>query len=280
MRYLVAVVCVALMAVVGANAELMYGIANQGTPTHTLITFDSANPAGWVTVGPTGLSGVTGLDFAGVGGGLYCYDSMGSATTGLHSVNPGTGAATVVGTLSGVGLDDLAWRNTDGVMYGINSNTLYTVNLTTGAVAFYGTITGYTGGVEVGLATDSYGDFYAHDLASDIVYKVNGTTLAATVLHNTTRDCNYSQGLFVDWSRNNDGYHGLLSTEFASYYDELWGFSIAGGGDFEIGNFTPDGTFPTVECADLTMVPIPEPGVISLAGMLLGLGGIVWLRRK
>lgn len=277
MRKLVLMVAVMAMVATTANAELMYGIANQGTPSHTLITFDSANPAAWGTVGPTGLAGVTGLDYAGVGGGLYCYNGMSDTLPhGLYSVNPATGAATLVGAPSTQDVQDLAWRDTDGVMYGINATTLYTLNLTTGAVNFHGTITGYTGGLEVGLAADSNGDFYAHDIGSDIVYHVNGTTLAATVLYNTTRGCNYSQGLFVDWSRNNDGYHGLLSPDTGGYYDELWGFSIAGGGDWEIGNFTPDGTFPTVECADLTMVPIPEPTSV----LLLGLGGLVLLRRR
>src|SRR5262245_32975002 len=191
MRRFVVSLSVSLLLVASAQAVEIFAVNNLGgSPAGsdgTLIRFDSADPAGWTTIGSLnqGTFGMGGLDFDGAGN-LYCYASYvaasGAAASGLYSVNTTTGAATLIGN-SGQSLQDLAWNPTDNSMYGVNSTanvaTLYRVNLTNGATQAVGPFTGLPAtNLEVGLACDSTGHFFVHDLASDRIF--TGTGLAMT----------------------------------------------------------------------------------------------------
>jgi MYXO-CTERM domain-containing protein len=251
---------------------------------NALVSFDSSNPAGYSTIGMTGQvnQGFTGLDFDGSGNlwGYVGYASTGVAATGLYSVNVATGAATVQGTLSGQALQDLAWNPVTNQMYGINTvsnvTTLYSVNLATGATTAVGTFSGLPlTNLEVGLACDSAGNFYLHDVASDDIF-VTTVGLNVTQLYNLPIDTNFSQGMTIDWSNGNQGYHAAIGST-PSFFSSLYTFNTAGSSYSLVGHFgTAPGTFPTFEGGDLAIAPIPTPGALAL----LSLAGLASSRRR
>ena len=284
MRTLLTAATVLVLAA-SASATTLYapnGLARPLDGPDTLIMFDSANPAGFTTIGSMNVPniGFGGMDFD-RGGNLWAYASFykstGGAAGGLYRVNMATGAATPQGTLSPQSLQDLAFNPTNDTMYGINTQgtvtKLYTVNLTSGAVAAVGTFTGLPAVQHsMGLAIDSSGDFYVQDLESDRIY--TGAGLALTQLYQLPQDCNFSQGMTIDWSRDNRGYHGAVGYgNYPHYFSQLNTFAIDGsnyalGPDF--GPELPDG-LPPVEPGDLAIMPVPEPAAFLLLtlGMLL-----------
>lgn len=68
------------------------------TPTNTLVNFDSDNPSVTTSVGVTGLGdgNLLGIDYRPANGLLYGLTD----TDGIYTINPGTGAASRVSTLS------------------------------------------------------------------------------------------------------------------------------------------------------------------------------------
>jgi uncharacterized repeat protein (TIGR01451 family) len=98
-----------------------------------------------------------------VSGVLYAVDTN---TTNLYTINQNTGAATVVGALSGVPTNlggDIGF-GPDGVLYMVAGTTIYTVPLTGGPVTSLGTISGMAGGVSVvGMTFDFNGNMLVED---------------------------------------------------------------------------------------------------------------------
>lgn len=250
-----------------------------------LVCFDSANPAAFTIIGSLNVPqiGFGGMEFDGDGN-LWAYASYnkvtGGAASGLYRVNLTTGAATLQGTPSNQSLDDLAYNPVDRQMYGIRSQTsatrLYRINLTTGATTLVGTFTGLPAVQRaVGLAIDSTGHFYVHDVGVDKIYK--GAGLALTELYSLPQDTGYSQGLAVDWSRDNLGYHGAVGQgEFPDYFSQVNTFA-GDGSAYTLGpTFGPneyyDGYgFPLVQPGDLAIQPVPEP----LSLLLLAVGALL-----
>lgn len=283
------VLCAAssLLLAAGANAAVIYGVNNLNAGAggnDSLIRFDSSNPAGWTTVGSFNQPGLGfgGLDFSGSGS-LYAYASYvaatGGAASGLYSVNPNTGAASLVGN-SGQTLQDLAWNPVTNTMYGVNSlnnvTSLYSVNLTNGATALVGNFTGLPATtLEVGLACDSAGNFFVHDIASDRIFRGAGLALTASIA--LSRDTNFSQGMTIDWSRDNAGYHAAIGNNPA-LFSHLYTFDTGLSFWNDLGTFgVADGTFPTVEGGDLAILPVPAP---STAVCLAAVGGLLARRRR
>ncbi len=279
-----------LVAGSAAQAATVYatnGLARPLAGADDLIRFDSSNPAGYVTVGSMNVSniGFGGLDFD-RGGNLWAYASFykntGGAASGLYRVNATTGAATAVGsTLQS--LQDIAFNPVDNQMYGINSQNnvskLYRINLGTGVVSNVGTFTGLPAAQHVmSFAIDSSGAFYVHELNEDKIYKGSGLSLAP--LYTLPQDTNFSQGMTIDWSNGDTGYHAAVGYgEYPHYFSQVNTFTTNGsgytlGGDFgaELG----DG-LPQVECGDLAIAPVPAPG---LAALLLGATPALARRRR
>ncbi len=260
-------------ALAGPTAYAPDGLYTSSKTQDDLIMFDVDNPSDYVIVGPMGVDdiGFGGMDFDDEGN-LYAYASFfrttGGAASGLYSVNTDTGQATPIG-FSLQTLEDLAFNPADGQMYGIRSqitNTkLYRVNLQTGSVTEVGEFTGLP---EIqrgmGFAIDSAGDYYLHDMLEDKVYKA-GADLAFTELYLIPQDTNFSQGMTIDWSRDDQGYHAATGQGvFPNYFTNLNLFSTDGSSYVVGQTFGPqidggDGFFyPPVECGDVAIVPGPS----------------------
>lgn len=269
-----------------AGAAIIYAPNNLARPTtgpDVLIRFDSSNPAGYAVVGSMGVPniGFGGMDFD-ADGNLWAYASFykntGGAAAGLYRVDINTGQATLQGTASLQSLQDIAYNPVDNRMYGINTqgvvSRLYTINMTTGATSLVGAFTGLPADQHtMSFAIDSAGYYYVHCLTSDKIYK--GNTLALSELYTLPADTNFSQGMTIDWSRDDMGYHAAVGYgEYPHYFSRLNTFTTDGSGYFEGPDFgpeLPDG-MPPVECGDLAIMPIPEPGsllLLALAAVLL-----------
>lgn len=234
-----------------------------------LIRFDVDDPAGYTIVGSMGVPniGFGGMDFD-RDGNLYAYASFfkttGGAASGLYRVNMDTGQATPIGN-SPQSLEDLAYNPADDTMYGIRSQgnvtRLYRVNLTTGQVTQVGPLVSDPPIMRsLGLAFDSEGSIYVHDAEYDMIFKGTGLNLAP--LHQIPQDTVFSQGMTIDWSRGDVGYHGAVGQgEFPNYFCQLNTFG-AGAGTYVLGlTFGPnvsigDGySYPPVQPGDIAVVP-------------------------
>ncbi|MBK7406022.1 MAG: hypothetical protein IPJ41_15765 [Phycisphaerales bacterium] len=279
------VLCATCSLAASAHASIIYatnGIARPLDGADTLIRFDSSDPAGYTTIGSTGVAGIGfgGLDFDASGhlwGYASFYKSTGGAAGGLYSIDPATGLATVQGHLSSQSLQDLAFNPVDGHMYGINTqgnvSKLYNVDLSSGAVTAVGTLTGLPASHHtMSFAIDSHGDLYVHDLDGDKIYKGSGLDLAE--LYALPQDTNFSQGMTIDWSRDDRGYHAAVGYGvYPHYFSQLNSFAADGSGYVlgqAFGDELPDG-LPPIEAGDLAIMPVPAPATLLpvLAASLL-----------
>ena len=257
-------------ALAGPTAYATNGLFSTLADQDDLIMFDVDNPAGDVVIGQTGLPniGFGGLDFDAKGDLIACasfYRSTGGAASGIYRIDINTGAATPIGfTLQT--LEDLAFNPVDGEMYGIRSqitNTkLFHVNTDTGAVTEVGEFTGlpeFQRGM--GFAIDSNGVYYLHDMLEDKIYTA-GADLVMTELYSLPQDTGFSQGMTIDWSRGDQGYHAATGQgEFPNYFTTLNLFSTDGS-SYTVGQTFGDQIdggdnffYPPVECNDIAIVP-------------------------
>jgi hypothetical protein len=285
--------CLVLVIASHVNAVTIY--APNGLPRpypfdgpDTLIRFDSSNPAGFTTVGSMNVPniGFGGMDFD-RDGNLWAYASFfkstGGAAGGLYKVDINTGAATPVGNAT-QSLEDMAFDPADNTMYGIhtqnNVTRLYTINLTSGAVASVGILGGLPASQHtMGLAIDSTGNFYVHDLNVDKIFKGSSTTVSE--LYALSQDTNFSQGMTIDWSRGDVGYQAAVGYGvYPNYFSELNTFAVDGS-NYTLGaEFGPDDLingvgYPQAEPGDLAIAPVPEPASATM--LLAGVMGMVSL---
>lgn len=218
--FLAVAICAAIfVGVCNAQVEI-FGINNlPAGDTNELVVFDSSNPAGFATIGSTGVvGGFTGLDFAGVNRALYGYVGF-DGDLGLYEINMNTGAATAVGSVGGnnAALSDLSWNPVANAMFGVDvGGNLYEVDLNTGAQTNLGVIAGLpAGSLDVGLAHDSNGNLFVQDIGSDGIY--SGTQAGVSLLHDIPVDTNFSQGITIDWSRDDTGYLAAIGNNPAFF---------------------------------------------------------------
>ena len=238
-----------------------------------LIRFDTDDPNNFEIIGSMGVANIVfgGMDFD-ADGNLWAYASIykdtGGAASGLYSVNISTGQATLIGN-SYIPLDDLAFNPTDGVMYGVRSQgsemRLYSVSLATGMTTHIGNFTGMSDPPRaIGFAIDSTGNFYIHDNYADIIYKSDG--MAMTELYVLTQDTAYSQGMTIDWSRDDMGYHAAVGQGvYPDYFSQINTFAIDGssyvlGPSFGPNEYYSGSVFgyPPVEAGDIAIVPAEQ----------------------
>ncbi len=272
-----------LTALVATAAHAQTFVAANGIGPQNinrLSTFTAANPAGWSTIGPMASDSrlFTGLDFAGVGGGLYAW-AVGGVGLGLYSVNQTTGAATRIGG-SATNIQDLSWNPVTGQMVGVQSSSttspieLVNIDLATGATTSIGVVSGISGGLALGLGHDAAGNAYIQDIAGDRVHKLNGLASVGSI--SLGRDTNFSQGMTLDWSGNGKAYVAAIGN-VGGFFSELLELDFGTMTSTSLGNFgTATGTFPTFEGNDIAINPVPEPATMTA----LGLGLAALLRRK
>jgi hypothetical protein len=268
-------------ALAGSTADVViYAINHQGNfPDFgdTLIRFSADDTEGYETIGATGLPsiGMGGLEFDGDGNlwGYATFNNFGGAASGLYSMNMMTGQATAQGTLSSQTLNDLAWNPVNQTMYGVYSQgfatgRLYTINLQTGAVSVVGPFNGLDAQNNlIGIGIDSLGTIYLYDNMNNKIY-VSDENLNLTLLYDSSvtqcEGCELavgSQGIGVDWSRDDLGYHGAAGQGmFPNYYGNLNTFALDGSGYVWGPDFGPNlGTGPQfppqVQAGDVAIVP-------------------------
>jgi hypothetical protein len=281
-----------LLLAPGASGTTMYAVNHLGSypdsaGPDTLVMFDTNHPADYVTIGAMDVPnvGFGGLDFD-ADGNLWTYATFnkvtGGAKSGLYRVDPTTGLTTPQGSLSSQTLTDLAFNPSDGMMYGVFSqgyaNThLFTVDLDTGDVTNVGTFTGFEDQHNiVGLAIDSDGTFFLHDNINNRMYAADG--LVASELYAFDVVAVGSQGMTIDWSRGDIGYHATIGQgDFPNYFNNLNTFAPDGSSYVWGPDWGPnysDG-LPQVQPGDVAIAPIPAPG-----GMVGFIALAAWHRRR
>lgn len=271
-----------------AQAFATNHLSGNSDDSDALIMFDPSDPSGYTTVGSMGVPniGFSGLDFD-ANGNLWAYasyyKSTGGAASGLYSVDPSTGQATAVGQ-SFQSLQDLAYNPANGKMYGVNTQQasitrLYEVDLATGATTQVGEVSGLPGQHYIqGLGIDSQGNFFLHDVANDVIFRGDGSSFSS--MYELDIVTVSSQGLGIDWSRDDTGYHTLVGQgEFPNYVSTVNSFAVDGSGYFEGDAFGPndEGGFPPVQAGDIAIMPIPAPGGAAIVALA---GGVALRRRR
>jgi hypothetical protein len=186
-RIVLTVLGIAAVTTTALHAQTLYVATGSKGAAGVLYSVNPAtaafNAVGAITTG-AGAIGLTGMAFNPLNGILYGITGLESPTSprSLVTINSGTGAATVIGTLTSsfgtTGLSDISFRS-DGTLFGISPGTLYTINLGTAALTSIGS-TGENppGG---GLAFNPAGTLYSAGSAVGTVDTLNTTTGARTV---------------------------------------------------------------------------------------------------
>ncbi|MEX0703295.1 MAG: PEP-CTERM sorting domain-containing protein [Planctomycetales bacterium] len=141
------------------------------------------------------------------------YGVAGHSGTGLYTIDPTTGAASLVGSHGVTDLFGLAFDSKNNVLYGTqisSTGQLYQLNTTTGAATAVGPLSGALG--IGGLAYDALRDMLVgwYDFGGDL-YAIDRTTGAATLL--------------VDGPAARDG--GLA---YDADRDVIWGVDLTNSG--------------------------------------------------
>jgi len=254
----------ALLWGLSARADAVYVTGNGGTG---LFVVNSSTGAG-TFIGNFGFKGVLTDSFDSKGN-LYVIIKGGSTASQLATVNLLTGAATPIGSATGIaGLVAMEFAP-DGTLYAasLGTNDLYSVNLTTGAV----TVIGGLGFTEVmDLAWDPFNDtMYA--IASSgapgtgsFLYSLNlGTGAGTLVTTITANDC--LMGLTIDSADQ------FLSMDQCDSNSPLFQIDPANGALTNLGN---TGIGASMGAATQT----PEPATVLLLGS--GLLALAFFGRK
>ncbi len=241
-------------------------------PHRPLITIDTNTGVG-STVGPLGISNVSGLAFDRNSNTLY---GVATFLDQLLSINTITGDATVIGHLGGGhNAHELAFDSNTNTLYGVGSTNsqLLKINTSTGAATVIGSFgIGFVGG----LAFDANSNtLYGSDpVGTDQLLTIDTNTGAATTVGSF--GYGFVGGLAFD-SNSNTLYGVDRSNPFGQLVtiNTSTGAATAVGGSVGVSN-----VFGLAFAPDSDPSPVPEP--CSLA--LLGIGGLTLLgfrrRRK
>ncbi|MGB7748529.1 MAG: MBG domain-containing protein, partial [Verrucomicrobiia bacterium] len=160
-----------------AQSNVVYAVEyNQSTNLFGTIDLLSGN---FTKIASFGSMLINDIAYCPTNGTLYGI----SNTTALVTFNTTNGAITRIGSLSVSGIESLAFRYSDGALFGATSSKLYTVNPANGTatlVGNYGSPTNLgTTGQNIRFAQD--GNLYVSNTSTNTdVYRINTTNGAAT----------------------------------------------------------------------------------------------------
>lgn len=242
-----------LPAILGGSASagvLSYGVGPQG-----VYGVDHSSPSATLLFDP-------GIFFLGATDNLDGLTFYATASAGsLYRIDPLAQTATAIGAYGAPKINGLAMNEDTGVLYATDFTSLYTVNQTTGAATFVGSM----GGIGEYWAMDYHdalNTMFAISNTDDSLYEVNMSTGATTFIGSTGADRitdiwydDSTQTLFaVTDGVGGDEYYTInTTTGFAT---------LTGSAGF--GNLTGLGW------------TVPAPGTLAL----LGLAGLLGGRRR
>jgi hypothetical protein len=248
--------CVFLCAV-SARADSIYITGNSGK---SLFVINASNGAS-TFVGDFGFTVLA--DAFKPDGTLFGMIAAGGQ---LATVNTLTGAATPIGSATGISnLDAIAFTPT-GTLYAASfaTNNLYTVNPSTGAANVVGNL-GFTGVMDLAWDAGNSTMYAIESLgAGSALYSLNLTTGAGTLVTTTPSD-GCLMGLAIDSANR------FLATDFCSNSSPLFQINTTTGALTNLGNTG------IANSMGGDVAPIPEP----LTTLTLGSGlAFAWLRKK
>jgi hypothetical protein len=161
-----------------AVAEQMYAMGRSGD-TSTLLSV-TPGPFSSTTIGSTTLGRLAGLDFQPGTNTLFAASGgNGPNPANLFTVDPSTGAATLIGPVGlGGGVADLAIDN-NGAIFGTNFAVLFVIDPDTGAGTSIGAINGAIEGLAVDPTTDT---LYGLTYNNGELHSIDKLTGAGTLL--------------------------------------------------------------------------------------------------
>lgn len=170
-----------------------------------------------------------GLDYDPSGTTLYGIQTLTATVPSFGTINPTTGAFTLIAPVTGIVSGDTPSGLTIDPVTGAafitsggaaGTGALYSFNLATGVATLIGPHGVGATGIMIDIAINCDGNMYGHDIGTDSLYSINRTTGAATLIGPHGLLANFAQGMDFD---NNDG------TLYANIY--------TGGGTYTYGSF-------------------------------------------
>lgn len=270
MKLLTILVSLAVCAAGSASADMIYGAASNGNLYTIAPTTGSTSLVGSM--------GVTMYDIAEYNGALYGI----SGTSDLYSISEATGHATLIGQTHQV-LNALTF-NDAGVLFaaGLNQDTLFTINLSSGAAS---AVAGETNNKPYNSAGDL--QFIGNTLYMTVGGASGGQSSLVTV-DLTTGDMTTVGAIATAGGTKEDNAFGL-----AYFNNILYGFTSPSSGTGQVlsinpgngvatqvasygsGSFTFDGTTSN----ELDPPAAPEPATLGITALAL-LGLYVGVRKR
>lgn len=196
-----------------------------------------------VVLGQDPTTGLYGMDFDPTGSTLHAVRDTGAGTLELGRLDTVTGAfmpgnaVTLGGSPVAITLSDLAIDPLTGEAWLADVQSLYRVDLDTGAATLIGSFGLSPTQTMIDLAIDCTGAMYGHETATDALYSIDPATAVATLVGPHGYAANFAQGMDFD---NTDG--RLYAPIYTGQSTFTYGyFNLATGALVPLSADTPPG---------------------------------------
>jgi hypothetical protein len=251
-----------------SRAGTLLGISLEGT-------LYNVNPTTGVATDPlpTGITSVLGIA-AGQNGTLYSITTYSGTpdANSLYTIDPNTGASTLVGATGLVGIieGDLAFNPVNGVLYGVqlaqgtDIRQLFTVDVATGATQIVASINDPDGDLSAMSFTTS-GKLYMVDTQNSLLLQINATNGQVISNVSLSRSLGDVAGMAIDPTTG----VAYLADGGVSGTNSLYRLTLSTGTLNLIGSTdTPSGLSGLTFASTGNVVP--EPQALVLAGTAFG----------